>query len=122
MKKYNKINAFTLIELLVVITIVGILSSITIPQFNSYKESAYDLEAQVDLKNIATAEEVYFVLNEEYLSCKNVSCKDLPGIARLNEDVLIEITALEESFTGKAIHKRGSGKEYNWSSILGGFI
>jgi type IV pilus assembly protein PilA len=62
-------QGFTLIELLVVMAIVSILTAIAVPQYDAYKKRSFDLRAATDLHNIATAEEAYFMDNEEYLSC-----------------------------------------------------
>lgn len=67
-KNVKKINnkGFTLIELLVVVAIVGILAAIAIPQFQRYRERAFDARAQSDLRNLMTAQEAHFVDNEQY--------------------------------------------------------
>ena len=68
----SKINAkkdekgFTLIELMIVIAIIGILAAIAIPQFNSYRKKSYNASAQSDLRNVATAEEAYYVDAQTY--------------------------------------------------------
>lgn len=67
-KKKKKVGkkGFTLIELLVVVAIVGILAAIAIPQFQRYRERAFDARAQSDLRNLMTAQEAHFVDNEAY--------------------------------------------------------
>jgi type IV pilus assembly protein PilA len=54
-------RGFTLIELMIVIAIIGILAAIAIPQFSAYRQRSYNSAAQSDLRNLATAEEAYFV-------------------------------------------------------------
>ncbi len=54
-------KGFTLIELMIVIAIIGILAAIAIPQFSAYRTKAYNSSAQSDVRNIATAQEAYFV-------------------------------------------------------------
>lgn len=68
MKKSAKKNkkGFTLIELLIVVAIIAILAAIAIPQFSAYRIKGYNAAAHSDLKNIVTAEEAYFVDNQEY--------------------------------------------------------
>ena len=57
---------FTLIELLVVIGIIGILAAMAIPQFGSYRRKGYDADAQANARNMALAQEAYFVDNNSY--------------------------------------------------------
>ena len=61
--KLNKKNekGFTLIELMIVIAIIGILAAIAIPQFSAYRTRSYNSSAQSDVRNIATAQEAYYV-------------------------------------------------------------
>ena len=53
-------KGFTLIELLIVVAIIGILASVAIPMFASYRQKAYDAGAQVDLRNIRTSLEAFY--------------------------------------------------------------
>src|SRR5437870_2142281 len=66
MTKINKESGFTLIELLVVVAIIGILAAIAIPQFAAYRAKGFDARAASDCRNVATAEEAYFVDNATY--------------------------------------------------------
>lgn len=116
-----KARGFTLIELLVVLAIVGVITAIAVPQFKSYRERSYDVRAESDLRNVAVAEEAYFLDHEQYLSCANTSCTGLPGIARLSQGTQLTITAQLTEFSGTSSHARGSGKVFQWDSAQGGF-
>jgi type II secretion system protein G len=59
-------RGFTLIELLIVVVIIGILAAIAIPKFAATKEKVYVSEMKSDLRNIATAQEVYSADNSAY--------------------------------------------------------
>ncbi len=61
-------KGFTLIELLVVILIIGILSSIALPQYKRTVAKARTTEAMVALKAITDAQEVYFIAYDDYAS------------------------------------------------------
>ncbi len=114
-------KGFTLIELLVVIAIIGILAAIAIPQFAEYRARGFDARSRSDLRNVATAEEAYFVDNEVYKSCTQANCNTLlPGIAALSNGITLQITATTTGFTGTSTHPKGTGVTCNWNSANGG--
>ena len=53
-------QGFTLIELLVVISIIGLLSTLLLANFNSMRSRARDAERESDLRNIQTALRLYY--------------------------------------------------------------
>ncbi|HJX35108.1 MAG TPA: prepilin-type N-terminal cleavage/methylation domain-containing protein [Desulfatiglandales bacterium] len=61
LSRLHRKEGFTLIELMIVIAIIGILAAIAIPQFSAYRTRSYNSAAQSDLRNMATAEEAYYV-------------------------------------------------------------
>ena len=113
-------NGFTLIELLATMTVIAILTSIAVPQFNDYKKRGYDIRAQQDLRNIALAQESYFLDEEEYLSCVNAACSSLPGVSSLSKGVELSVTATEATFLATSTHPKGTGKVFEWDSEGGG--
>lgn len=115
-------KGFTLLELLVSVTIVGILSAIAIPAYNEYKKTAYDAAALSDLRSTAIAQESYHFDHDEYLSCQNESCLQLPGIKAISRGVNIGLTASTSGFQGTARHNKGTGKTYRWDSEAGGLV
>ena len=115
-------NGFTLIELMVVMTIIGILTAIAVPEYQAYRARSFDMRALSDLRNVAIAEEAYFLDSEQYLSCVNGECSLLPGITQLSQGVALQIVATDTDFTGTATHSQGSGKEFQWDSLRGGLL
>lgn len=59
-------RGFTLIELLIVVVIVGILAAIAIPKFTNTKGKAGAASMRSDLRNLASAQESYWVENRTY--------------------------------------------------------
>ncbi|HET9983884.1 MAG TPA: prepilin-type N-terminal cleavage/methylation domain-containing protein, partial [Longimicrobiales bacterium] len=59
-------KGFTLIELLIVVVIIGVLAAIAIPKFSKSRERAYFSAMRSDLRNLATAEEIYYSANSQY--------------------------------------------------------
>ena len=57
---------FTLVELLVVVLIIGILSAIAIPQYQKAVWKSRATQSLVLVKNLANAQEVYFLENGTY--------------------------------------------------------
>src|SRR4030043_1163495 len=56
---YRKKKGFTLVELMVVIIILAVLTGIAIPSYMALRNRARVAAAQSEMKNIATALEVY---------------------------------------------------------------
>ena len=61
-------KGFTLIELLVVVLIIGILSSVALPQYTKAVHRARATEAWTIGKSVRTAQDVFFMANNEYAS------------------------------------------------------
>src|SRR5687768_15841714 len=59
-------QGFTLIELMIVVVIIGLLAAIAIPKFANTKEKATVSSMRSDLRNLATAQEGYWVENRVY--------------------------------------------------------
>ena len=59
-------RGFTLIELLIVVVIIGLLAVIAIPKFANTKEKAVVASMRSDLRNLASAQESYWVENRVY--------------------------------------------------------
>jgi prepilin-type N-terminal cleavage/methylation domain-containing protein len=59
-------RGFTLIELLIVVVIIGLLAAIAIPKFANTKEKAVVASMKSDLRNLASAQESYWVENRTY--------------------------------------------------------
>lgn len=101
------------------LSIVGILAAVAIPQFSAFRKRAFDTRAKSDLRNVALAEEAYFIDAEVYLSCVGAGCTALPGIPALSPGVTLAMVATPTGFTGSASHPKGS-KAFQWDSSLGG--
>lgn len=69
-------SGFTLIELLVVVLIIGILSSVALPQYSKAVKKARATEAIVNTKALADALNVYYMANGSYEDVWQTVCID----------------------------------------------
>lgn len=108
-------SGFTLLELLVVVSIVGILASLAIPQYASYRARSYDSIVESQLRHIATGQEAYFAGHTSYTS----DLGELEGMV-IDEHVSITVSAgnsgdISSSFKIHGSHPQAS-HEYDWVS------
>lgn len=81
--KVKKIPAYTLQELLIVLVIIGILILLALPSLMPLVSKAKSLEAQMQLKHIASLERSHFMLKSTYSS-------DLEEIGFEHEKTILE--------------------------------
>ena len=75
-----KTNGFTLIELLVVVLIIGIMSSVALPQYTKAVEKSRATEALTLLGNLATGEKVYQMSTGSFTTDLSLLDLQLPGV------------------------------------------
>jgi type IV pilus assembly protein PilA len=63
MRKSNNKKGFTLVELMVVIAVIGVLATIAVPQFNTYRMGSYKSACISDGKNADNAAKDWFAGN-----------------------------------------------------------
>ena len=111
----RKNAGFTLIELLVVVAIIGILASVAIPQYASYRARGFDSIVEAQVRHVATGQEAYFASNSTYTS----DVANLDGMV-IDPDVTVLISAgnsgdMSSSFKIHGSHPQAA-HEYDWVS------
>jgi type IV pilus assembly protein PilA len=111
--KLNK-EGFTLIELMIVIAIIGILAAIAIPQFSAYRKRAYNSAAESDVRNLATAQEAYYVDHSSYAGSVGALTGSQFGYYPSGNVSAQIAAASQDGYTITAIHSSGD-KTYSLS-------
>ncbi|MEN8374649.1 MAG: prepilin-type N-terminal cleavage/methylation domain-containing protein [Gemmatimonadota bacterium] len=92
-------KGFTLIELLIVVVIIGILAAIAIPKFSATREKAYVASMKADLRNLATAEDLFYASDNDADGTPDYTytalTADLDDFA-LSEGVVIAINGADQ--------------------------
>ena len=106
---------FTLLELLVVVSIVGILASIAIPQYASYRARGFDSIVESQVRHVATGQEAHYASNSTYSN-------DIDSLEGMVLEDAVEITIapgnsgdIASSFRIHGLHPQAS-HEYDWVS------
>lgn len=61
-------HGLTLIELMITVAIIGLLAGFAVPRFNASRRQAYIAAMQSDLRNLVSAEEVFYADSGHYSS------------------------------------------------------
>lgn len=119
-----KSAGFTLIELLIVVAIIGILAAIAIPSYTRYRQTANDTRALNQVRDMAKAEELYFIDKGAYTTVLNdlIQCGFSvdPNVTRTRSLVDKNGVASSAAYRLTATHKNGTGRVYVWQSDNGG--
>lgn len=96
---FTRRSGFTLIELLVAVVVTGVLAAMAIPHFNNTKGRANFTAIKADLRNLALAEESFFVDRSRYhADLDSLNVKLSPGV------VLSVVEATNSGWSATAHH------------------
>ena len=126
----NKISyklGFTLIELLVVVLIIGILTSIALPQYQKAVEKARAAEGITMMRNIANANQRFFLANGRYAGHGELDLLDIEipgsdfqvlGTTRIQTNYFVYSAAASDAITAIAFAQRLPFKKAYYLYIL----
>lgn len=88
-------RGFTLIELLLTLFVLGIVMTIAVSTYRKMRERAIVAAASADLRNVATAQELYYQTHD-FTYAKDVETLTQAGFFRPSPGISVEITAASE--------------------------
>ena len=106
----KKDNGFTLIELMIVVAIVGVLSAIAFPSYDSYMKKGRRADAKVGLSKISDRQERFYLQNNTYtnsfaasgLNTSDVSEEGYYKFTITSADLVNGFTATATAIAGQA--------------------
>lgn len=106
MKNVTK-NGFTLVELLVVVLIIGILSSVALPQYTKAVKKARGVQVVSTVSSLAKAMNMAYLEDGRYQR----SYMSYDGALHYSSDFDIDVPTLKLPGNGVAINANGSGSD-----------
>lgn len=122
----KKESGFTLIELMIVVAIVGILASVAIASYNSYRQKAFKAVLLQDVRNAGTMEEAIYATTQSYVAfgpvtagSATISVVISPGMPiKISPNVTLQGTLNAGAVTISGSHP-GATQAISYSSTVG---